>query len=64
MVPEFVVTDTSTEDSTMSRHDTHPDPGHDTNCEAFVHADGWYEIRERDGVDGWLRTDTPVPVRR
>jgi hypothetical protein len=30
------------------------------NCTACYHPDGWYEIRENDNADGWIRTGTPV----
>jgi hypothetical protein len=45
----------------MTRND-HTGTGPDGHCEAFQHPDGWYEIREADNVDGWLRTDGPVPL--
>jgi hypothetical protein len=34
------------------------------NCTAFRHPDGWYEIRENDNTDGWIRTGRPVWIEQ
>jgi hypothetical protein len=44
----------------MTHTDVYATP--DLNCTAVVHPDGRYEIRENDNADGWIRTDSPVPV--
>jgi hypothetical protein len=46
----------------MTRSDVSTAPN--LNCTAFYHPDGWYEIRENDNADGWIRTGYPVSVER
>jgi len=44
----------------MTRIDVPTDPT--PNCTAVRYPDGWYEIREHDNADGWIRTGRPVLV--
>jgi hypothetical protein len=41
---------------------THTDTPIDTdwNCMALRYPNGWYEIREVNNAEGWLRTGQPV----
>jgi hypothetical protein len=46
----------------MTRIDVYTAPK--LNCTALHRPDGWYEIRENDNADGWIRTGRPVAIER